>query len=321
MKLIIQIPCYNEEATLPRTLAELPASIGGVDEVEVLVVNDGSTDGTVEAARRGGVRHIVSFTANQGLAKAFTAGLEASLRAGADIIVNTDADNQYRGEDIPRLIRPILDGEAEIVIGARPIEDIQHFSRLKKLLQRLGSWVLRRASGTDIPDSPSGFRAFSREAALKLNVFNEYTYTLETIIQAGLKGIPITWTPVRTNPPTRPSRLVKSIGSYVWRSVITIIRIFVLYRPLEFFWTLSVFPIVAGAGLMLRWLLLYLLADPTRARAPSLIVAAVLLILGALGLVIGLICDLLAANRKLLEEIQLRLRRQDIERGQGDRRP
>ncbi len=321
MKLIIQIPCYNEEATLEQTLKDLPASINGIDEIETLVIDDGSTDATAETARRCGVNHMVRFTRNQGLARAFMAGLDASLKAGADIIVNTDADNQYRGEDIPKLVRPILDGTAEFVVGARPIEEIKHFSQAKKLLQKLGSWVVRLASRTDIPDSPSGFRAISREAALQLNVFNDYTYTLETVIQAGLKNIAVTSVPIRTNPDTRPSRLVKSSLSYVYRSFVTIFRIFILYRPLKFFWTLSMVPLLFGVGLLVRWVLLYLFVDPTRVRAPSLIAATILTLLGFLGLLVGLIADLLEANRKLLEEVQLRLRRQEVERAAGKTKP
>lgn len=320
MKLIIQIPCYNEEQTLPRTLNDLPAAIEGIDEIEVLVIDDGSTDGTVEAARSWGVRHVVSFTRNQGLARAFMAGLEASLRAGADIIVNTDADNQYCADDIPKLIRPILDGDAEFVVGARSIDEIEHFSWIKKLLQKLGSWAVRLASNTDIPDSPSGFRAISRQAALQLNVFSDYTYTLETVIQAGLKNIPITSVPVRTNRRTRPSRLVKSVPSYVWRSLLTIVRIFMLYRPLKFFLTLSAMPLAVGGGLLLRWLLLYLVVDPTRSRAPSLIVAAILITLGFFGVTVGLVADLLAANRRLLDDVQLRLRRREVELADREQR-
>ncbi len=311
MKLIIQIPCLNEEASLPTTLAALPRTLPGIDCVEWLIVDDGSTDRTVEVARELGVDHVVRFGTNQGLARAFMAGLEGAIRAGADIIVNTDADNQYDSADIPKLIEPILAGRAEMVIGARPIDEITHFSPWKKLLQKVGSWVVRKASGTSIPDSPSGFRAFSRNAALQLNVFSRYTYTLETIIQAGQKGIPITWVPIRTNADLRPSRLVKGIADYVRRSVFTILRIFLLYRPLRsFFWVGSAF-ITPGFLLLVRWLVFYLQGS-TRVRAPSLILAAILILIGFETWILGFVADLLAANRRLLEENQLRLRRLEL---------
>lgn len=313
MKLIIQIPCYNEEATLGVTLSALPRQIPGIDEVEWLIINDGSGDRTVEVARAHGVDHIVSFEHNRGLAVGFMAGVEACLRAGADIIVNTDADNQYCADDIPRLIEPILRGEAEIVIGARPIKNIEHFSPAKKFLQGFGSWVVRLASSTQIPDAPSGFRAFSRQAAMQMNVFNEYTYTLETIIQAGQRGMAITSVPIRTNGYLRPSRLVKSIPTYVRRSILTIIRIFMVYRPLRFFAIVGCFPFGMGAFLWLRWLLLFFFDDPTRARAPSLILAAILILIGVQLWILGLVADLLAVNRKMLEDIQLRLRRREID--------
>ncbi|MEB3212306.1 MAG: glycosyltransferase family 2 protein [Leptolyngbyaceae bacterium] len=313
MKLIIQIPCYNEEETLGVTLSELPRHIPGIDTIEWLIIDDGSGDRTVEVAKACGVDHIVSFNHNRGLAVGFMAGLDAALKAGADIIVNTDADNQYCAADIPLLIEPILRGEAEIVIGARPIHNIDHFSPVKKFLQGLGSWVVRLASNTQIPDAPSGFRAYSRDAAMQMNVFNEYTYTLETIIQAGQKGMAITSVPVRTNGFLRPSRLVKSIPAYVRRSILTIIRIFMVYRPLRFFTLVGCFPFGMGAFLWVRWLWLFFLDDPTRARAPSLIVAAVLILVGVQLWILGLLADLLSVNRKMLEDIQLRLRRSDIQ--------
>lgn len=312
-KLIIQIPCYNEEATLGLTLSQLPKSIPGIDCIEILIINDGSVDQTVDVAKACGVHHIVNFEYNQGLAKAFMAGLEASLKAGADIIVNTDADNQYCAEDIHLLVEPILRGDAEMVIGERPISQIQHFSPAKKFLQKLGSWVVRLASNTKIPDAPSGFRAISRSAAMQLNVFSEYTYTLETIIQAGQKGMKITSVPIRTNEFLRPSRLVKSIPVYIRRSILTIFRIFMTYRPLRFFATLGTIPLSLGFLLSLRWLLLFLFVDPTRVRAPSLILAAILIIIGVQLWVLGLVADLMAVNRKILEDIQLRLRRKEIE--------
>ncbi|PSB11222.1 glycosyl transferase [Pleurocapsa sp. CCALA 161] len=314
MKLIIQIPCYNEEATLGLTLSELPRQLPGIDEVEWLIINDGSRDRTVEVAQACGVDHIVNLQSNQGLAKGFMAGIEACLEAGADIIVNTDADNQYCAADIPKLIAPILAGNAQIVIGARPIQSIKHFSPLKKLLQNFGSFVVRLASQTEIPDAPSGFRAISREAALRLNVFNEYTYTLETIIQAGQKGLIITSVPIRTNGFLRPSRLVKNIFAYVQHSILTIVRIFMTYRPLKFFMMLGSVPFSLGFLLCCRWLLLFwgiIGNDPAKPRVPSLILAAMLILIGVQLWIFGLIADLMGVNRQLLEDIQLRLRRQE----------
>jgi glycosyltransferase involved in cell wall biosynthesis len=312
VKLLIQIPCFNEEATLPETIRALPRRLEGIDEVEILVVDDGSTDRTVEAARAAGADRVVRLPSHQGLARAFLAGIEASLAAGADLIVNTDGDNQYLGADVARLVAPILEGKAEIVVGARPIDQIRHFSAAKRLLEKLGSWAVRVVSGTDIADAPSGFRAFSRRAALQLSVFSDYTYTLETIIQAGLKNIPILSVPIRTNDFRRPSRLVRSIPSYVWRSVLTIARIFMVYRPLQFFCLLAAPPLAAGAALVLRWLYLFLFVDPTRSRAPSLIAAAILLVLGFQLIAVGLVADLAGVNRQLLEEIRLRLREQQF---------
>ena len=311
-KLIIQIPCYNEEATLGATLAELPRRLHGVDSIEWLVIDDGSKDGTVEVAKACGVDHIVKLPYNQGLAKAFMAGLEASLKAGADIIVNTDADNQYCADDIPKLIEPIVYRDADIVIGARPIWDTKHFSLIKKILQKLGSWVVRRASNTNIPDAPSGFRAFNREAALRFNVFNSYTYTLETIIQAGQKGMKIVSVPIRTNFVSRPSRLVKSNTSYVVRSLFTILRIFMLYRPLRFFLTLGSIPFSLGVMLGIRWLIFFLMGTE-RTRIPSLILTAILILIGFQLWMFGLVADLMAANRQLLEDTQLRIRRREMD--------
>lgn len=310
-KLIIQIPCYNEERSLGITLNELPRQLRGIDVIEWLVIDDGSRDRTLEVAQAYGVDHIVRLANNQGLAKAFMAGIEASLKAGADIIVNTDADNQYCAADIPLLIEPILLREAEIVVGSRPIKEIRHFSPSKKLLQKLGSWVVRLASNTKIPDAPSGFRAFSREAAMQLNVFNNYTYTLETIIQAGQKGMAITSVPIRTNPILRPSRLVRSIPSYVMRSLFTILRIFMLYKPLRFFALLGSVPFSLGLLLGFRWLV-YFLIGTERTRIPSLILAAILILIGFQLWMFGLVADLMAANRRLIEEVQLRLRRKDL---------
>lgn len=311
-KLIIQIPCYNEEATLGLALSELPRQIPGVNTVEWLVINDGSIDQTVEVAKACGVDRIVSFDHNQGLAKAFMAGIEACLKAGADIIVNTDADNQYCAADIPKLIAPILQGEADIVVGARPIQEIKHFSPTKKFLQKLGSWVVRIASNTNIPDAPSGFRAISRNAAMQLNVFNPYTYTLETIIQAGQKGMVIVSVPIRTNGYLRPSRLVKSIPSYIQRSILTIIRIFMTYRPLQFFTILGMVPFGLGFILGVRWLVLFFGGTP-RSHVPSLVLSAILILIGIQLWIFGLVADLMAVNRKILEDIQLRQRREEID--------
>lgn len=311
-KLIIQIPCYNEERTLGTTLSELPRHLPGIDQVEWLIVNDGSRDRTVEVAKAHGVDHIVHFATNQGLAKAFMAGLEAGLKAGADIIVNTDADNQYCAADIPTLIQPILLGQAEMVVGARPIWKTRHFSTIKKVLQNFGSMMVRLASNTDIPDAPSGFRAFSREAAMQLNVFSNYTYTLETIIQAGQKGMTVASVPIRTNPNLRRSRLVKSIPSYVAKSAFTILRIFMLYKPLRFFTLMGSIPFFLGTLLGVRWLFLFWFVDPLRSRAPSLILAAVLILIGFQLWMFGLVADLMAANRRLMEENRLRLRRLDM---------
>lgn len=307
MKLIIQIPCYNEEKTLETTLSALPREVPGVDIVEWLIIDDGSKDRTVEVAKAHGVDHVVSLPRNQGLAKAFMAGLEASLMAGADIIVNTDADNQYCADCIPDLIRPILEAKAEMVVGARPIEQIEHFSFSKKLLQRLGSWTVRLASSTDIPDAPSGFRAISKEAARKLNVFNNYTYTLETIIQAGQKNISVTWVPIRTNESLRPSRLVKSILSYVRRSVFTILRIFVIYNPFRFFIFIGTVLFTLGALIGVRFLW-YFLSGQGGGHVQSLILASILIGIGFQTIMVAFIADLLSVNRRLLEELQYKSR-------------
>jgi glycosyltransferase involved in cell wall biosynthesis len=315
MKLLIQIPCYNEEGTLERTVGDLPRRIEGVDAIEYLVVDDGSVDKTVEAARRAGVRHIVSFKRNKGLARAFAAGIDACLRLGADVIVNTDADNQYRGEDVERLVRPILEGKADIVIGERPIAQTAHFSPLKKRLQRLGSWVVRVASKTGVPDAPSGFRAYSREAALRLNVINEYTYTLETIIQAGRNKMAVMSAPIRTNAETRESRLFKSVWAYTRRSASVILRSFLMYKPLMFFCVLSLFFFVPGFILLARFLWFYFAGDGG-GHVQSLVIASMLTLLSVSSLMTGLQADLTAANRRILEDIQYRMRKSEIERGE-----
>jgi glycosyltransferase involved in cell wall biosynthesis len=306
MKLIIQIPCLNESETLAITLADLPREVEGFDSVEWLIIDDGSADGTADVARRNGVHHVVRHPVNRGLAVGFMSGLEACLRLGADVIVNTDADNQYCGADIPKLTVPILAHEADIVIGARPIEQTEHFSFIKKKLQRLGSWAVRVASKTDVIDAPSGFRAISREAAMRLNVFNAYTYTLETIIQAGQSNLRIVSVPVRTNGDLRPSRLVKSISSYVRRSLVTIFRVFVIYRPLTLFVYVGSIFLVAGLVAGGRFLYYYL-AEGGEGHIQSVVLASLCVTLGMLLFMMGLIGDLIATNRKLLEKISYKL--------------
>ncbi len=308
MKLIIQIPCLNEAPTLAIALADLPKSIAGIDTIEVLIIDDGSRDETVAVARQNGVQHVVGFRHNQGLARAFMLGIESCLERGADIIVNTDADNQYNGADIEKLVRPILEGRADFVIGARPIENIEHFSPIKKLLQRLGSSVVRMVSGTDVKDAPSGFRAISRDVALTLNVFNAYTYTLETIIQAGQKNMTIVSVPIRVNGDLRPSRLVRSIPSYVQRSIVTMVRIFIVYKPLRFFMTMSAVPLLLGLAIGGRFVA-YFASGHGNGHVQSLILAAVLLIVGFLIFLLAIIADLLSVNRRLLEELQQKERR------------
>jgi glycosyltransferase involved in cell wall biosynthesis len=303
MKLIIQIPCYNEEATLPIALAELPRAVKGFDEVEWLIVNDGSTDATVETARRCGVDHIVSFKRNQGLARAYIAGLRTCLDLGADVIVNTDADNQYCAADIPALVAPILEGRADIVIGARPIKTIKHFSPIKKALQGLGSAVVRGVSGTAVEDAPSGFRAVSREAAMRLHVFNDHTYTLETIIQAGRKNMVVVSVPVRVNEDLRPSRLVKSIPSYLKKSILTMLRIFVVYRPFRFFMTIGAVVFSLGVLLGLRYVW-FLFSGGGQGHIQSLILVSILLGIGFQIALTAFLADLLAVNRTLLEDIE-----------------
>ena len=308
MKLIIQIPCYNEADTLAITLADLPRQVPGFDTVEWLIIDDGSTDDTVSIARKNGVDHVVGHTHNQGLARSFMTGLDACLSLGADVIVNTDADNQYNAADIPALTAPILEQRADIVVGARSIENIDNFSLTKKILQKLGSWVVRFASKTDIPDAPSGFRAMSRDAARQMVVFNDYTYTLETIIQAGQKNMAITSVPIRVNEDLRQSRLVKSIPSYIQRSIVTIIRIFVIYRPFRFFGTIGAMLFGAGFLIGLRFLWFYMQGDGD-GHVQSLILASILLGMGFQAFLIAFIADLLAANRKLMEDIRYTMKR------------
>ncbi len=302
MKLIIQIPCYNEEHTLPQTVRDLPRSLPGVDEIEYLVIDDGSTDRTAEVARQLGIEHIVRLKRNQGLAYAFTAGLEAALKAGADIIVNTDADNQYRGDEVEKLIAPILSGEADIVVGDRGVAALEHFSPLKRFLQRLGSWVVERAAGIPIPDATSGFRAFTRDAALRLTVLSDYTYTLETLIQAGARRMAVVFVPVQTNPQTRPSRLISSTPSYLLLSVIAIVRFYTMYRPMRVFFTVGGALIAGGVVLGARFLYFMMLGGGA-GHVQSLLLAAILSIVGFQTCLIGLMADLVRMNRKMLEEM------------------
>lgn len=319
-KLIIQIPCYNERETLPETLATLPRELPGIDVIEWLVIDDGSEDDTAEVARGNGVDHVVRLPRNRGLAHAFMAGIDASLDAGADVIVNLDADNQHHGGDIPLLLEPILRGDAEMVVGERPITDTPHFTRWKKTLQRLGSWAVRAASNTSVPDAPSGFRAFSREAAMRLHIFSEYTYTLETIIQAGQKGMAVASVPVRMNVSPRPSRVVRSNASYVRRSVLTIMRIFMTYRPFAFFSIPGVLAFAAGLLLGVRYLVIYF-STGQAGHLQSLLLSALLLGTGFFLVVIGLITDLISVNRKLLERVDWRMRRlEDRVRADSDDR-
>lgn len=312
MKLIIQIPCLNEADSLIVALAGLPRHVPGFDCVEWLVIDDGSTDGTAQKARELGVDHVVAHPTNRGLAQAFMTGLEACLARGADVIVNTDADNQYCGADIPLLTAPVIQGRADLVVGERPIDDTEHFSWLKKKLQHLGSWAVRVASGTQVADAPSGFRAISREAALRLNVFNAYTYTLETLIQAGRSNLRVLSVPIRTNPDLRPSRLVKSTFNYVRRSLGTILRVLVVYRPLAVFTTVGSVFFLAGLVAGLRFLYFYL-AQGGEGHIQSVVFAALCLILAVVIWVAGFLGELMAANRKILESIQYRLRQNGID--------
>jgi glycosyltransferase involved in cell wall biosynthesis len=316
VKLVIQIPCFNEAETLPATLADLPKTLPGVDRIEVVVIDDGSTDGTAAVAREHGVDHVVRAPVNQGLARAFATGLDYGLKIGADIIVNTDADNQYRGSCIERLVKPILEHEAEVVIGNRNPARLGHFSFVKRRLQALGSSIVRGLSGTSVPDVTSGFRAFSREAALRMNVVSDFTYTLETIIQAGTKQMSVTHVDIEVNPATRPSRLFTSIYAYVVRSAATIVRIYALYNPLRFFVTLGGLLLGGGSVIGLRFLLNYL-ADGGAGHIQSLILAAVLLISGFQAILFGVIADLVGSNRRMIEDALLRIRR--IELGERDR--
>ena len=312
MKLIVQIPCFNEEKTLPQTVRDIPRDIKGIDAVEILIIDDGSTDRTVDVAKEIGVDHIIRNKGNKGLAFSFITGIEASLRAGADIIVNTDGDNQYKGSNIPELISPILNGKADIVVGDRKTDHIEHFSFLKKRLQKIGSYVVRKLSNTDIPDAVSGFRAFSRAAAMQLNIVSEYSYTVETIIQAGKKQLSITSKPVGTNPKTRESRLMKSIPIFVLNQLNTMIRMYTMFKPLRAFFFIGSICIIGGLIPSVRFLYFYL-AGQGAGHIQSLIFAAVLFIIGFQVLVLGLLGDVISFNRKLIEETLLRVKRIELD--------
>jgi len=311
MKLIIQIPCFNEEKTLPLTVRDIPRTIEGVNKVEILVINDGSKDRTVEVAKELGVDHILGFNKNKGLAQAFTTGLDASLKLGADIIVNTDGDNQYKCEDIPKLIKPILEGKADIVVGDRQVNNIEHFSYIKKILQRTGSWVVRRFSGTNIADTTSGLRAYSKDAALRLNIVSSFTYTLESIIQAGKKQMNIINVPIRTNKPLRESRLISNIPNYIRRSAITIVRMYTMFQPLRVFFYIGFSLFFLGSLSVLRFLYFYF----TRGGAghiQSLVLSGVLIILGFMLVMIGLVADIISFNRQLIEDILYRVKKMEL---------
>lgn len=321
MKLIIQIPCLNEAQTIELTINSLPKKVEGFDEVEILVIDDGSVDGTAASARAAGATHIIRHTRNLGLARAFETGLATSLRLGADVIVNTDADNQYCGDDIPLLTNPILAGTADMVIGERPISSIRHFSMVKRMLQKFGSAVIRLVSGTDVRDAPSGFRSFSRSAAQKLHIFNDYTYTLETIIQAGQKGIAAVSVPIRVNGQTRESRLIKSIPNYIRKSIGTIFRILITYRPMRFFCVLAIAIATPGVLLGLRFLYYYVTGSG-QGMVQSLLLAALLVGVGCTMCVVGILADLIASNRKLLERLNMTLQQigDQISAGEGERK-
>jgi glycosyltransferase involved in cell wall biosynthesis len=319
-KLLIQIPCLDEATTLPATLADLPRSIPGIDSIEVLVIDDGSRDGTSQVAIANGVDHVVRLRRNKGLAAAFQAGIDACLKAGADIIVNTDADNQYSGQEIPRLIQPLLRGEADICIGDRNIAEVQHMSWRKRQLQRLGSWVVRQVSNTSVPDTTSGFRAYTREAALRMTIVSEFSYTLESIIQAGKKRMAIAHVPVATNPRTRNSRLFDTVFSYVKRSGATIVRIYAMYEPLKVFTYIGLSVFGAGFAVSLRFLYDYVTAGGF-GHLQSLILSAVLMIVGFQVLLIGLLADVISANRKLLEDLLYRVRTLELPQQQSSPPP
>jgi len=311
MKLIVQIPCLNEADTLPATVRDVPRAIPGIDAVEILVVDDGSRDGTAEVARRHGVEHVVRFPQRKGLAAAFAAGIDACLKLGADIIVNTDGDNQYAGADIPKLIAPLVAGEADIVIGDREVRDLAHMSATRKRLQWLGSWVVRQVSDTKVPDTTSGFRAYTREAALRMTIVSDFTYTLESIIQAGKKRMAIVHVPIRSNPRTRSSRLFSSVWTYVKASAATIIRVYAMYEPLKVFGLIGLVVFGGGVAVSLRFVYFYLVGEGL-GHVQSLILASILLIVGFQIALIGLLADVISGNRKLIEDLLYRVRRMEL---------
>lgn len=313
MKLIIQIPCLNEETTLPQTLKDLPEKIEGVDSIEILVIDDGSTDKTVEVAKSLGVHHVLKLMNNKGLAKAFIAGINKALKLDADIIVNTDADNQYFGGDIARLIQPILRKEADIVVGDRQVETIRHFSPLKIFLQKFGSWAVRQLSGTLIPDATSGFRAYSRDAALQLNVVSDFTYTIETIISAGKKNLAITHVPVKTNKKLRESRLFPSIRVYLKRSLVTMLKVYSMHRPLRLFTLAGGASFFLGFAIGCRYLYFFFMGQ-TEGHIQSLILSAILLIVGFQIIMVGIAAELISVNRQLLEDIQVRIKKAEMDK-------
>jgi glycosyltransferase involved in cell wall biosynthesis len=322
MKMMVMIPCYNEEATLPEVLRTIPRAVPGIDTIEILVIDDGSSDHTVEVAALFGADHVVRHVRNRGLAAAFQTGLDACLSRGADIIVNTDGDNQYPQADIPRLVEPILRGEADIVIGDRQTGTIEHFSPVKKLLQAFGSWVVRQASGTAVPDAPSGFRAYSREAALRLNVMTSYTYTLETIIQAGKKNLAVRHINIRTNPQTRQSRLIRGVWDYVKKSGATIVRLYALYEPLKVFFYIGLVFLLIGCILMSRFLYSYfILQRPGMTNVQSLVIGSTFINIGALIMAIGLVADLIASSRRLLEDLLYRVKKLELQSAARDEAP
>ena len=312
MRLIVQIPCYNEEETLPQTVRDIPRQIDGIDQVDILIIDDGSTDRTVDVAKDIGVDHIIKNTRNKGLAKTFLIGLDACLRLGADIIVNTDGDNQYKGQDIPKLVAPILSGEADLVIGDRQTELVPHFSGAKKRLQKIGSLLVRLLSDTNVPDTVSGFRAFSRKAAMQINIVSEYSYTIESIIQAGRKNLAITSVPIGTNPKTRESRLFKSIPRFIASQLSTMVRMYTMYQPLRVFIYIGLLFIFGGLIPSIRFLIYYFI-DGGQGHVQSLILAAILFLVGFQVLVLGLIGDVISFNRKLIEETLLRVRQIELQ--------
>ena len=310
MKLIIQIPCLNEEHTLPKTLEDLPKQIEGIDCIEILVIDDGSKDQTVEVAKKLGVHHVLQFTNNKGLAKAFISGINQSLKLGADIIVNTDADNQYFGGDIVKLIQPLLKKDADIVVGDRQVETIRHFSPVKIFLQKFGSWIVRQLSSTDVPDATSGFRAYSRDAALQLNVVSDFTYTIETIISAGKKNLAIAHVPVKTNNKLRESRLFPSIRVYLQRSLVTMLKVYSMYRPLRLFTLAGGTTFLLGFAIGCRYLFFFFMGQ-TEGHIQSLILSAILLIVGFQIIMMGIAAELISVNRQLLEDIQVRIKKKE----------